>query len=189
MLSEFLIISLAVLVFVFLMMLGWSISSYNGFISLRQDIKTQFSNIKTEYQRRIDLIVNLVSTVKSFKKHEKETLLGVVKARSQGFTGNVKTDMKKMKGLDGLFSKLLAISERYPELKAGEQHNKLMDELRVTEDRINIARTDYNGVIRSYNIMIKSFPTNIIAGMFSFKIDEYFKGQDGIEKAPIIELN
>lgn len=188
MILEIILICSAIFIFLCLISVGWSISRYNEFATLRQDINTQFSNIKTEYQRRIDLILNLVEAVKSFKKHEREVLTSVIQARSQGFTGNVKADMKKMKGLDGLFSKLLAIAEQYPKLLAGEQHNKLMDELRITEDRINIARTDYNGIVNTYNVMIKTFPTNLIAGMFRFKIEEYFEGEQGIEKAPRINL-
>lgn len=188
MVLEILLIISAVLIFICLITLGWGISTYNSFATLKQDIATQFSNIRTEYQRRIDLILNLVESVKSFKKHERETLTAVINARTKGFSGNVKTDMKKMNGLEGLFSKLLAISEAYPQLKAGEQHNKLIDELRITEDRINIARTDYNSVVRSFNVLIKTFPTNLIAGMFKFTLEDYFKGKEGIEEAPIIKL-
>ena len=99
--------------FLCLVSLGWSISTYNTFIALKQDISTQWSNITTEYQRRIDLYYNLVQSVKSFKKHERETLKEIVTARSAGFSGIKKQDMKKMKGLDGMFSKLLAIFEQY----------------------------------------------------------------------------
>ena len=188
MLIESLLIILALVIFVSLVMVGWTISTYNSFVALRQDTQTQFSNIKTEYQRRVDLFYNLVSTVKSFKKHEKSTMIDVVKARSEGFTGIKSQDMKKMGGFDAMFSKLLAVFERYPDLKSNEQHNKLMDEVRITEDRINVARTDYNSVVRSYNVMIKSFPSNLIAGMFNFVLDIYFKNKEGTDEAPKIEL-
>ncbi len=189
MITEILILAIGFLVFFSLVLTGWSITTYNHFVALRQDIKTQFSNIKTEYQRRVDMFYNLIQTVKSFKKHEKSTLKEVVQARSQGFTGNVKQDISKMKNLDGMFSKLLAIFEQYPNLKSNEQHNKLMDEIRITEDRINVARTDYNSVVRSYNVKVKTFASNLIAGMFKFVVEEYFKNKEGTDEAPKIDLD
>ena len=182
-------IVLSVILFLILVTVGGSIGCYNGFVTLRQDIKTQFSNIVTEYQRRTDLFYNLVVSVKSFKKHEKSTLKEVIEARSMSFGNSKKQDLKNMKNLDGMFSKLLAVFERYPELKANEQHNKLMDEVRITEDRVNVSRTDYNSVVNSYNVKVKRFPSNIIAGMFDFEIDEYFKGEEGIETSPQIKLD
>lgn len=175
--------------FIIWITIGGVVSSYNGFVTLRQDIKTQFSNIVTEYQRRTDLFYNLVQSVKSFKKHEKSTLKEVIEARSLSFGNSKKQDLKNMKNLDGLFSKLLAVFERYPELKSNEQHNKLMDEVRITEDRINVARTDYNSIVNTYNVKVKRFPSNIIAGMFNFDLEKYFKGQEGVENSPKIELD
>jgi len=189
MILEILLIVLAILIFTSLIIVGWSISTYNWFVSLRQDIQTQFSNIKAEYQRRVDLFYNLVNTVKSFKKHEKSTLKEVIQARTAGFSGVKATDIKKMKGMDKMFSKLMVLFEKYPDIKAGEQHNKLMDELRVTEDRINIARTDYNNVVRSYNVGVKSFPSNLIAGRFKFALETFFKNEEGTDNAPKIDLN
>lgn len=182
-------IILAVILFLVLITVGGGINSYNGFVTLRQDIKTQFSNIVTEYQRRTDLFYNLVESVKSFKKHERTTLKEVVEARSLSFGNSKKEDMKNLKKLDGIFSRLLAVFEQYPNLKSDEQHNKLMDELRVTEDRINVSRTDYNSVVNSYNVKVKRFPSNIVAGMFNFELEEYFKGEEGIENAPKIKLD
>lgn len=182
-------IVMSVILFLVLIFVGGSINCYNGFVTLKQDIKTQFSNIITEYQRRTDLFYNLVQSVKSFKTHEKSTLKEVIEARSMSFGNSKKQDLKNMKNLDGLFSKLLAVFERYPELKANQQHNKLMDEVRITEDRVNVSRTDYNSIVNSYNVKIKRFPSNIIAGMFNFELDEYFKGKEGIETSPKINLN
>lgn len=191
MIIEILLILLAVLIFISFVTAGFAISKYNLFVSLKEDINTQWSNIKTEYQRRVDLFYNLIQTVKSFKKHERTTLKEVVEARSAGFSGSSKkADSKTMKSLDGMFSKLLAIFERYPDLKSNEQHNKLMDEIRITEDRVNVSRTDYNNVVRSYNVNIRTFPSRIIAKMFSFKIEQFFKSQTAdIETAPKIELD
>lgn len=180
---------LAVFLFLILVSVGSVVSSYNGFVTLRQDIKTQFSNIVTEYQRRTDMLYNLVQTVKSFKKHERETLKEVVEARSMGFGKSKTDDIKNMKKLDGLFNRLMAVIESYPNLKSNEQHNMLIDEIRITEDRINISRTDYNSIVNTYNVKVKRFPSNIIAGMFNFDLEEYFKGEEGVEKAPKIDLN
>lgn len=183
------LIILASVLFLILVTIGGVVSSYNGFVTLTQDIKTQFSNIITEYQRRTDLFFNLVQTVKSFKKHEKSTLKEVIEARNLNFGVSKKQDLKNMKNLDGLFSKLIAVFERYPELKANEQHNKLMEEVRITEDRVNVSRTDYNSIVNTYNVKVKRFPSNVIAGMFNFHLEEYFKGKEGIEEAPKINLD
>lgn len=185
---EAILIIFGSLIFICLLSLAWGITNYNSFIALRQDINTQFSNIKAEYQRRMDLFINLVESVKSYKKHEKETLVKVIEARKNGFSGDSLKDMKKMKRLDGLFSKLLAVAENYPDLKANEQHNKLIDEVRITEDRINVARTDYNSIVRDYNVKVGQFPSNVIANMFRFKLEEFFKSEEGLEKAPKISL-
>lgn len=181
-------IILAVFLFLVLVSIGGVVSSYNGFVTLRQDIKTQFSNIITEYQRRVDMFYNLVQSVTSFKKHERETLKEVIEARNTSFGNSKAQDLKSMKRIDGLFSKIMAVVEQYPNLKSNEQHNKLMEEIRITEDRINISRTDYNNIVNSYNVKVKRFPSNIIAGMFNFDLEEYFKGKEGLEEAPKIDL-
>jgi len=191
MILEILLIVAAVIIFFSLLSLGWSISTYNGFVGLRQDITTQWSNVKTEYQRRLDLFYNLVQSVKSYKTHEKSTITEVIQMRSQGLHGPTKThEIKKLKGLDNLFSRLLAISENYPNLKADEQHNKLMEEIRFTEDRINVARTSYNDIVRTYNTKAKVFPSNLIAGMFKFKTEIYYEvEEETANKSPKIDLN
>jgi len=181
-------IILATFLFLIFVSIGGVVSSYNGFVTLTQDIRTQFSNIITEYQRRTDLFYNLVQSVKSFKTHEKSTLKEVIEARNMSFGQSKKQDIKNMAKLDGLFSKLLAVVEQYPNLKADTQHNKLMDEIRITEDRVNISRTDYNNIVNTYNVKVKRFPSNIIAGMFNFDLEGYFKGQEGIEQSPKISL-
>lgn len=188
MLLVFLAIFVAVLGFVGLIAVGYTIGAYNTLTSNKEDISTQFSNIKTEYQRRLDLFVNLMESVKSFKKHEKGTLKEVIEARAKGITGTIPKQMQTMKGLEGLFSKLLAVFEQYPNLKSNEQHNKLMDEVRITEDRINVARTGFNTEVREYNILVKSFPSNIIAKMFKFKVSEFFKNDEGSDKPVRINL-
>lgn len=185
---EIILVSLAALFFVGISIVGWAIGSYNTFRVGQQDIKTQWSNICTEYQRRADLFYNLVQAVKSYKNFEKDTLTQVIAARSGNFGVTKADQMKKLKGLDGVFQKLMVLFERYPKLQSNEQHNKLMDEVRITEDRINIARTDYNEIVGDYNKLVLTFPKNIIAGMFKFMVEEFFKNEPETNKAPKISL-
>lgn len=186
------LIILSILGFLFLVLIGWVIGGYNVFVAGRQNIKTQWSNIKTEYQRRADLLYNLVEAVKSHKKFEKETLIEVVKARKGNFGNSKQSEVKSMKKMDNAFSKLFSglniVFERYPELKSSEQHNKLMEEIRVTEDRVQIARTDYNDIIRRYNLSVKLFPSSILANTFKFVVEEYFKNDEESEGQVKINL-
>jgi len=167
----------------------WIIGTYNTLQKAVQDIKEQWSNILTEYQRRADLLINLASTVKSFKKHEKETLTEVIKARAQGITGTKPQQMAKLKGFEGALSKLMVLIEKYPDLKANEQHNTLMTEVRMTEDRINVSRTDYNAIVGDYNTYVKTFPNSLVANHFRFKLEKFFELVDkSADKAPRLEL-
>jgi LemA protein len=184
---EIIIISLAVLLAIILGIGGWFIGGYNTLSGFRQNIKTMFSNIKTEYQRRADLLYNLAEATKSYAKFEKSTLTEVIAARSG--IGNTPKEMAKgKKQLDGLFSKLMLVVERYPKLRATEQYQMLMKETRVTEDRINIARTEYNNTVRDYNLFVVSFPSNVLARMFHFKEEEYFKNEAETNKCPKLDL-
>ena len=113
----------------------------------------------------------------------------VVEARAKGITGTIPAQIKKMGQLDGLFSKLLALVEAYPNLKSNEQHNKLMEEVRITEDRVNVARTGYNDEVREYNIIIQSFPSSIIANMFRFRKNDFFINEEESNKPVRIDLS
>lgn len=183
------LIIFALFFFVFLAIVGYSIGMYNTFRVGQQDIQTQFSNIKTEYQRRVDMFFNLVQAVKSYKNFEKETYVQVAAARTGLSSGSKVEQMKKMNQLNQLFQKLMVVIERYPNLKANEQHNKLMDEVRITEDRINVARTDYNEIVGDYNKLVQMFPSNIVAGLFRFRTESFFVNEEGTDKAPKIDLN
>lgn len=194
---EIILIILAVSLFFFLVIIGWGIGSYNTFRVGQQDIKTQWSNILTEYQRRVDLLYNLVQAVKSHKKFEKETLVQVIKARGgniaearEGHFGKTKTaQMQSLRGLDNMFAGMRVVFERYPELQSHKQHDKLMEETRITEDRINVARTDYNEIVGDYNKLVTTFPKNIIAGIFRFTVELFYQNQQGTEIAPKIDLD
>lgn len=188
------LIGLGIVVFFGFVFFGWIIGTYNLLVAGRQNIKTQWSNIKTEYQRRFDMFMNLVTSVKSYKKHENKTLVEVIKERNQAvkslkFEGNKANQLKNMGWLDSFFSKLMVVFERYPDLKANEQHNKLMDEIRITEDRVNVARTDLNDVVREYNLIVKSFPSSIIANMFHFSEEKFYMNEDRTNQAPSINLD
>lgn len=179
----------SVVAFFALSIVGWGIGTYNIFRIGQQDIKTQWSNIKAEYQRRADLFYNLVQAVKSVKKFEQDTLVGLAAARSGNFGTDKLSEMKKLKGLDKLFSRLMMVVERYPKLQSPKQYDKLMEEVRITEDRINIARTDYNEIVGDYNKLVTTFPKMYIAGMFGFKVEEFFQNEEVSDKAPKIDLS
>lgn len=188
MIGEILIAAGAVIIGSSVLTLGWGIGSYNTFKIGQQDIKTQWSNILSEYQRRADLFFNLVESTKSHKKFEQQTLLGVAQARSGNFGTNKAEQMKKLKGLDGLFNKLMVVFERYPNLQSYKQHDKLMEEIRITEDRINVARTDYNEIVGDYNKLVTTFPKIIIAAMFKFAAEQFYKNDEGSNSSPKIDL-
>lgn len=185
---EFLIIAGAGIFFFGLCLVGYVIGVYNSLVGNLQDINTQFSNIKTEYQRRADLFYNLVEATKSYKKFEKSLLAEVTLARSGRLGNTIPESIKKMSKLDGIFGKLFAVFENYPNLKSSEQHNKLMEEVRITEDRVNVARTGFNDEVREYNILVNSFPSNIVAKMFRYNVYEYYLNEPETDKPVRINL-
>ena len=167
-----------VLVVVVLLVL-WVISTYNSLISLRNKVKDQWSQIDVVLKRRFDLIPNLVETVKGYAKHEKETLDSVIKARNTYVSASVPEDqMKADSELTKAVSKLFALSEAYPELKANENFNSLQKELSETEDKIQYARQFYNDVVRKYNTKRETFPSVIVASMFKFEEYKFFEASN-----------
>ena len=176
----------------------WGISSYNGLVSMDENVSNQWANVETQYQRRSDLIPNLVNTVKGYAKHESETLESVMAARSQAT--QVKIDpsnctpqqlaayQKAQGDVTTALGKLLAITENYPDLKANQNFLELQSQLEGTENRINVARKDFNDVAKEYNKTIRKFPKNIIAGMCGFEKHNYFEAEAGAEKAPKVEF-
>lgn len=186
---EAIIISGTVVLVVGGIVTSWIIGGYNTLTGGKQNIKTMFSNLGTEYQRRADLLYNLAEAVKSYAKFEKSTLTEVIAMRNGNFGSNPKEAGKKMKQLDGIMSKLMLVVERYPKLKATVQYQELMKETRVTEDRVNIARTEYNDTVRDYNLFVVSFPSNVLASMFNFKEEAYFENEPETSKAPRLDLS
>lgn len=176
----------------------WGISSYNGLVSMDENVSNQWANVETQYQRRSDLIPNLVNTVKGYAKHESETLESVMAARSQAT--QVKIDpsnctpqqlaayQKAQGDVTTALGKLLAITENYPDLKANQNFLELQSQLEGTENRINVARKDFNDTAKKYNTSLRRFPRNIIALMFGFEKRNYFEAEAGAEKAPKVEF-
>ena len=176
----------------------WGISSYNGLVNLDETVNNQWANVETSYQRRSDLIPNLVNTVKGYAKHEQQTLESVMQARSQAT--QVKIDpsnctpeqlaayQKAQGDVTSALGKLLAITENYPDPKANQNFLELQSQLEGTENRISVARKDFNDVAKSYNTAIRRFPKNIIASMCGFEKRAYFEAEAGAEKAPKVEF-
>jgi LemA protein len=152
------------------------VSTYNGLVVARNKVRDQFSQIDVQLKKRFDLIPNLVETVKGYAKHESETLEAVIAARNTYVSANAPEDQMKADGeLTKAISKLFALSEAYPELKANENFNSLQKELSETEDKIQYARQFYNDIVRKYNTKRETFPTVLIAGMLGFKEVNFFE--------------
>lgn len=176
----------------------WAISGYNSLVSMDENVSGQWSNVETQYQRRADLIPNLVNTVKGYAAHEKETLEGVIAARSQAtqikvdptdLTPEKLAEYQKAQGaITSALGKLLAITENYPDLKANQNFLELQAQLEGTENRINVARKNFNDAAKAYNTVIRRFPKNLLAGMFGFDKRAYFEAAEGAEQAPQVQF-
>ncbi|MBC8545842.1 LemA family protein [Clostridiaceae bacterium NSJ-31] len=168
----------------------WAVSSYNGLVGLREEVSGQSANIETQLQRRADLIPNLVSTVKGYAAHETEIMTELAEARSALVgAGNLAEKAEADAALSGALSRLLMVVENYPDLKADAQFTALMDELSGTENRIAVARKDYNDAAKTYNKKIKTFPSVIFANMFGFEGVEYFEAAAGSEAPPAVSFD
>ena len=188
----------AIVLIVLAVIVVWGISAYNGLVKSEEGVKTAWSQVENVYQRRADLIPNLVATVKGYAAHESETLEGVVAARAKATQMTVNADnlteeqiaeFQKAQGeLGSALGRLMAISEAYPELKANENFRDLQAQLEGTENRIAVERKAYNQTARDYNTAIRVFPKNIIASMFGFKTKGYFEAQEGAQTAPKVEF-
>lgn len=180
-------------ILLFAMILG---GVYNGLVGEREKVRTAFSNVQTQYQRRADLIPNLVNTVKGSAQFEQQTLQQVVDARSKATSINVNANnpqdvqryVEAQQGVTSSLSRLIAVAENYPDLKASAAYQDLMNQLEGTENRIQVARADYNEAARPYNARIQTFPTNLLAGMFGFTRMEPFTAANGSENAPKVDF-
>ncbi|MCX2480853.1 LemA family protein [Pedobacter sp. MC2016-15] len=171
---------------------------YNTMVKLDEDVKTKWNQVETQYQRRSDLIPNLVSTVKGAAKFEESTLTAVVEARSKASQIKVNADdlspekiaqFQAAQGQVGqALSRLMVLTENYPELKATQQFSDLSVQLEGTENRIAVARKDFNDSVQEYNTKVRSFPNNLTAGMFGFKQRVGFKADEGAQNAPKVQF-
>jgi LemA protein len=166
------------------------VSVYNGIVSKHETITANWAQVENQLQRRNDLIPNLVNTVKGYAVHEKTVFEDVTNARSQwAKAGTVEEKVKAASNIDAALARLLLVVENYPDLKADQTFLKLMDELAGTENRIAVERMRYNEAVRDYNITVKSFPGNLIGGMFGYKpATEYFKAEEGAKKVPEVRF-
>ena len=183
---------------VILALVLWGVSGYNSLVGMDEEVNGRWANVETQYQRRSDLLPNLVPTVKGYAAHEKSTLEAVMAARSQAT--QVKIDpsnctpqqlaayQKAQGDVTTALGKLLAISENYPQLKANENFLELQSQLEGTENRINVARKDFNDAAKKFNMSIRRFPKSIIASMCGFEKRSYFEAEAGADKAPKVEF-
>ena len=191
-------ITLAIIVVLLFAGYSWVKGTYNTMVTQDEGVKTAWSQVENQYQRRMDLIPNLVNTVKGYAAHEKETLEGVVSARAEAIKTTIdpsnlnEESMKKFQAAQGelssALSRLMVVLERYPDLKANQNFSELQAQLEGTENRISVERKRFNETAQTYNTYIRSFPTNILAGMFGFQPKAYFSAESGAEKAPKVEF-
>ena len=191
-------ITIAIIVVLLFAGYSWVKGTYNTMVTQDEGVKTAWSQVENQYQRRMDLIPNLVNTVKGYATHEKETLEGVVSARAEATKTTIdpsnlnEESMKKFQAAQGelssALSRLMLVIERYPDLKANQNFSELQAQLEGTENRISVERKRFKETAQSYNTYIRSFPTNILAGMFGFQPKAYFSAESGAEKAPKVEF-
>lgn len=168
---------------------GWTVGQYNGLVGINEDVNGKWAQVDTQLQRRSDLIPNLVNTVKGYAAHEEGIFTNVAEARAKLAGAQTVGEAAEADGeLTQALGRLFAIAENYPLLKANENFRALQDELAGTENRIATARRDYNGSVQAYNARIRTFPTNIIAGVFGFGEREYFRAAEGAQTPPTVQF-
>ena len=174
---------------VVILLIFWIIGAYNKLVKLRAHVKNAWAQIEVHLKRRFDLIPNLVSTVKGYATHESETLEKVIAARNKFATApDLKSQMEASNELSGLLSRLMVLTENYPELKANTNFLQLQDDLKDTENKIAFTRQFYNDTAMKYNTAIQTFPTVIVAGLFNFKETPYFDAGQEAQTAPKVEF-
>ena len=193
-------ITAAVFVLIIVIFIFYGIGVYNGMVTMEESVKEKWSQVENVYQRRADLIPNLVETVKGYASHEKETFLAVTEARAKvGGMVNIGAEALKnpavfqqfqqaQASLSSALQRLMVVVERYPELKANQNFLALQDQLEGTENRIAVERRRFNEAARTFNTYIRQFPKVILARMYGFTEKPYFKAQEGADKAPKVKF-
>lgn len=171
---------------------------YNGFVNKEEGVNAAWSNVETQYQRRSDLIPNLVNTVKGYAAHESETLGAVTEARARATSINLSASdltperlaafQQAQADVRSALGRLIAVAENYPDLKANQNFLELQAQLEGTENRIAVARKDFNAAAQRYNVAVRRFPSNLIAGLFGFEKKPYFEASEGADKAPEVQF-
>lgn len=176
----------------------WAVSGYNGLVSKEEGVNHAWANVESAYQRRSDLIPNLVNTVKGYAEHEQETLQQVTDARTRATSINIDPSTatpeelaawnEAQQGVGSALGRLIAVAENYPNLKANENFRDLQAQLEGTENRIKVERDRYNEAVKAFNVKIRRFPTNILASMFGFEKRTMFEAHEGAELAPEVKF-
>jgi len=190
-------LGIIVIVAIVLVLGGCGCSQYNGLVTSDQQVKQLWSNVETNYQRRTDLYNSVIKTIEGSANFEKSTLQAVIDARSKATSIQVDINdpetLAKYQAaqaqLQGAFSRLMAVAEAYPDLKTTKAFQDFQTQIEGTENRINIARKDYNAGVNAYNLKVKTFPGSLFAGMFGFHEKAYYQADPGSEKAPDIQFN
>ncbi len=193
-----LLIPILILAVVGIYMYTKAVGTYNQFVQTEEQINGQWAEVQTQYQRRADLIPNLVNTVKGYAEFEQETLTGVIEARAKATSVNVDANdltpeklaqfQQAQDQLSGALSRLLVTVERYPDLKANQNFLELQAQLEGTENRIAVARRNFNESVQAYNANLRTFPNNIFAGWYGFEAKGYFEAAAGSENAPTVQF-
>ncbi|GGB01746.1 LemA family protein [Puia dinghuensis] len=190
-------LTLIVVLVVILLFGGCACSRYNGLVSVDQGVKTSWSNVETQYQRRTDLYNSIIKTIEGSANFEKSTLKEVITARAKATSVTVDVNDSASLGayqraqaqLQGSFSRLMAVAEAYPDLKTTQQFQDFQTNIAGTENRINNSRREFNAAVNDYNLKVKTFPNNIFAGIFGFHEKPYYKADPGSENAPEIHFD
>lgn len=184
--STWIVIAIIAILVIIAVVIG---SSYNGLISKSEEVDNKFAEIDVMLQRRADLIPNLVNTVKGYASQEKDVINSVTEARAKLAGANTVGEKAEADGeLTNALNRLLIVVENYPDLKSSQNFIQLSDELAGTENRIAVARKDYNDVVKVYNVKIKKFPTNLMASMFGFETKEYFEASENSKEVPSVNF-
>ena len=181
-----------------LLVVLWGVKAYNNMVSQEEGVSTAWANVESQYQRRADLIPNLVNTVKGYAAHESETLQAVVNARTKATSINIDAEnmtaeqlkeyQKAQSEVGGALGRLIAVAESYPDLKANQNFLELQAQLEGTENRIAVERKNFNEAAKKFNTYIRKFPQSLLSGVFGFDKKPYFEAEEGSQKAPTVQF-